>query len=147
MSPEYFYINFLQSQYSVKGVLNFNHFLSSPLLVQGIWLTLQQLNWFFPSFLVPHSLQPLSRKGPEALLSPTPNWDPCHSVCKPRSNAMWVPQWVQTCAWCQARPRNGQGTGRTGFPSAFSHLRESWEMDEEQEGTWRVMGWPNFGPS
>ena len=72
MSPEYFYINFLQSRYSVRGVINFNHFLSSPLLVQGIWLTLQQLNWFFPSFLFPHSLQPLSRKGPEALLSPTP---------------------------------------------------------------------------
>lgn len=143
MSPEYFYIN-LQSQYSVK-VINFNHFLSSPLLVQGIWLTLQQLNWFFPSFLVPHSLQPLSRKGPEAPAIPHPQTDPCHSVCKPR-HAMWVPQGPDLClvpGKTQKRTRHGEN--RFPFSLQPPH-RESWEMDEEQEGTWCVMGWPHLGP-
>lgn len=145
MSPEYFYINFLESVFSKR----YNKFQSLSLITftgTGHMANSSTIKLVLSLILTP-SLTPASgQERTRGLLPPTPKLGSL-PLCKPWSDPMWVPQWVQTCAWCQARHRNGQGTGRTGFLSAFSHLRELWEMDEEQEGTWHVMGWPHFGPS
>ena len=107
-------------------MINFSHFLSSPCLVQGIWLTLQQLAWFYShSYSLTHSSLwpgkdqrpccPHPQIGIPATLLVNHKW--------PHMGASVGPD----CAWRQARHSNGQGTGRTGFRPAFSHLRESWE--------------------
>lgn len=70
------------------------------------------------SFLLPHSLQPLARKGPEALLPRPPNRDPCHSVCKPQVTPYGC---LSGSRLCLAPGKTQQWTrhGENRFPSSL----------------------------
>lgn len=147
VSRIFFYINFLQSQYSVKGRTKFQSLSLITFTGTGHMANSSTIKLVLSSFLVPthSSLCPGKDQRP---CYPPPQTGTPATLFVNHETAMWVPQWVQTCAWCQARPRNGQGTGiGTGFPSAFSHLRESWRWMMVMRDMACQWGGRDFGPS